>query len=120
MNSIDRRLTKLQAKVSRERAAEREHQGYFDITLVEAPRLSRRLPRSWRSAPAGATIPPMDGLTPQAAEIEITPEMIEAGRETLYGFPIMEPTEDKMNAAVVAVFRAMYIRRPRSGSDRAA
>ena len=37
MNSIDRRLAKLQAKVSRERAAEREHQSYFDVTLVEAP-----------------------------------------------------------------------------------
>ena len=39
MNSIDRRLAKLQAKVSRELAAECEHESYFDITLVEAPHL---------------------------------------------------------------------------------
>jgi hypothetical protein len=36
VNSIDRRPTKLQAKVSRERAAEREHESYYDITLIEA------------------------------------------------------------------------------------
>jgi hypothetical protein len=30
---------KLQAKVSRARATEREHESYFDITLVEAPHL---------------------------------------------------------------------------------
>ena len=39
MNSIDRRLAKLRAIVSRERAAEHEHESYYDITLVEAPHL---------------------------------------------------------------------------------
>ena len=43
-------------------------------------------------------------------EIEITPEMIEAGRETLYGFRITEPFEDEMNEAVAAVYLAMVRR----------
>jgi hypothetical protein len=39
MNSIDRRLARLQKIVSRERAADRQHESYFDIMLVEAPHL---------------------------------------------------------------------------------
>ena len=41
------------------------------------------------------------------AEIEITPEMIEAGLEALYSFPITEPFESEMREAVAAVYRAM-------------
>jgi hypothetical protein len=40
-------------------------------------------------------------------EIEITPEMIEAGLGALYGFPITEPFESDMREAVAAVYRAM-------------
>lgn len=48
-----------------------------------------------------------------ADEIEITPEMIEAGLEALYGFPITEPTEAEMRVAVAEVFRTMArLRRP--------
>ena len=40
-------------------------------------------------------------------EIEVTPEMIEAGLEALYCFPITEPDDASMKKAVVAVFSAM-------------
>jgi hypothetical protein len=40
-------------------------------------------------------------------EIEVTPAMIEAGREALYDFDIMEPYEEEMRKAVAAVYRAM-------------
>jgi hypothetical protein len=42
-----------------------------------------------------------------ANEIEITPEMIEAGLNALYGFPITEPFESEMREAVVSVYKAM-------------
>jgi hypothetical protein len=44
-------------------------------------------------------------------ELEITPEMIEAGRERLYEFEITDPSRDEMNEAVKAVFRAMLLAR---------
>jgi hypothetical protein len=50
-------------------------------------------------------------------EIEITPDMVEVGRETLYRFPIMEPIDLEMNRAVAEVFREML--RVRSKSRRA-
>jgi hypothetical protein len=40
-------------------------------------------------------------------QIEITPEMIEAGLNRLYEFHITEPDSDEMRDAVAAVFRAM-------------
>lgn len=40
-------------------------------------------------------------------EIEITPEMIEAGMEELFRHDIQEPCEDEMREAVAAVFRVM-------------
>jgi hypothetical protein len=46
-------------------------------------------------------------------EIEITPEMIDAGLSVLYRFPITEPVESEMREAVAAVYRAMSnIRKP--------
>jgi hypothetical protein len=46
-------------------------------------------------------------------EIEVTPEMIEAGLATLYEFDITEPFESEMREAVAAVYRAMCsIHRP--------
>ena len=42
-----------------------------------------------------------------ADEIEVTPEMIESGMWTLYGFHIQEPDDEEMRKAVCAVFRAM-------------
>jgi hypothetical protein len=44
---------------------------------------------------------------PSGMEIEITPAMIEAGRETLYTFDIMHPVESEMSDAVRAVFLSM-------------
>jgi hypothetical protein len=40
-------------------------------------------------------------------EIKITPEMIQAGRNVLYDFPIMDPDEESMGEAVREVFLAM-------------
>ena len=40
-------------------------------------------------------------------EIEITPEMIRAGLDELYGHPILEPSPETMAIAVEAVFRRM-------------
>ena len=40
-------------------------------------------------------------------EIEVTPEMAEAGRKELYGFCITEPEAAEMREAVSAVFRVM-------------
>ena len=42
-----------------------------------------------------------------APEIEITPEMIEAGLGALFRFHISEPDDDEMREAVAAVFRSM-------------
>ena len=39
--------------------------------------------------------------------MEITPEMIEAGLNSLYEFHISEPDRDELREAVAAVFRAM-------------
>ena len=44
---------------------------------------------------------------PAHGEIVITPEMIEAGLDALYSFPITEPFESEMRDAVAAVYRAM-------------
>jgi hypothetical protein len=44
---------------------------------------------------------------PAEKEIEITPEMIEAGMSALYDFPITEPFESEMREAVAAVYGAM-------------
>jgi hypothetical protein len=49
-----------------------------------------------------------------ANEIEITPEMIEAGLEALYRFPIEDPFESEMRKAVAAVYRAMVSRSTRT------
>ena len=46
--------------------------------------------------------------------VEITPEMIEAGREKLYNFDIMHPVENEMNEAVKAVFVSMFESLPQS------
>jgi hypothetical protein len=43
---------------------------------------------------------------------EVTPEMIEAGREALYKFDIMHPTEEEMREAVRAVFVSMLQAQP--------
>jgi hypothetical protein len=40
-------------------------------------------------------------------EIEVTPEMVEAGLEELYKFPIIDPWEDQLREAVTRVFLAM-------------
>lgn len=40
-------------------------------------------------------------------DLEITPTMIEAGLECLYGFDITEPRRSEMREAVKAVFIAM-------------
>ena len=40
-------------------------------------------------------------------EIEVTPEMIEAGVDELYGHPIMEPNDDVLAETVKAVFCRM-------------
>lgn len=42
-------------------------------------------------------------------EIEITPEMIRAGVDVLWDFDLMHPTEDELQKAVGAVYRAMSI-----------
>lgn len=41
-------------------------------------------------------------------EIEITPEMIEAGLDELYNHDITEPRKDDMRLAVRSVYSAMY------------
>jgi hypothetical protein len=46
-------------------------------------------------------------------EIEITPEMIEAGLDELWNHSITEPTEREMRAAVKAVFLAMIAAHPK-------
>ena len=53
----------------------------------------------------------MDNKPEKRAEVEITPEMIEAGLECLWGFPVTEPTEGEMREAVKAVFIAMLAAR---------
>jgi hypothetical protein len=56
---------------------------------------------------------PAQGDEVATNEIEITPEMIEAGLNALYGFPITEPFESEMREAVATVYRAMNnIRKP--------
>lgn len=40
-------------------------------------------------------------------DIQVTPEMIEAGMEELFCHDIQEPYEDEMRKAVAAVFRVM-------------
>lgn len=50
---------------------------------------------------------PENRETDTTDEIEVTPEMIEAGVERLYCFPITEPDEDSMRAAVAEVYRVM-------------
>ena len=40
-------------------------------------------------------------------EVEVTPEMIEAGVDELYGYPIMEPNDDVLVEAVKVVFCRM-------------
>ncbi len=44
-------------------------------------------------------------------DVEITPEMIEAGMDEFYGHPIAadEPTIDEVREAIVATFRAMAL-----------
>jgi hypothetical protein len=42
-----------------------------------------------------------------AANVEITAEMIVAGRNALYCYRITDPDEAEMGAAVAAVFKAM-------------
>lgn len=51
-------------------------------------------------------------------EIEVTPEMIEAGVEKLYEFDITLPIKEEMMAAVTAVFLEM-LRCQREYPDRA-
>jgi hypothetical protein len=46
-------------------------------------------------------------------EIEVTPEMIEAGLDEIWNHPIMEPTESELRVAVEGVFRAMIRARAR-------
>jgi hypothetical protein len=41
------------------------------------------------------------------AEIEVTPEMMDAGLSALYRFHITEPDDEEMREAVCAVFNAM-------------
>ena len=50
------------------------------------------------------------------SEIEITPEMIEAGVEELYGHPIAahEPSTEEVCEAVIETYRAMALLRPKS------
>jgi hypothetical protein len=50
--------------------------------------------------------------TEDLSETEITSEMIEAGLEELYKFPIMDPWEENLREAVIHVFRAMQKARP--------
>jgi hypothetical protein len=122
MNSIDRRLAKLQAKVSRERGAEREHESYFDITLVEAPHLLHRPPRSWRSAAAGATIARMHDRPTESEEIEITPEMIEAGATVIWSAfcDSIAHGSETGRAVATEVYRAMSSLRESVRDERSA
>lgn len=48
-----------------------------------------------------------DKMVAPAAEIEVTPEMIEVGVKTLYGFDITEWMEAELRQAVRSVFIAM-------------
>jgi hypothetical protein len=52
-----------------------------------------------------------------APEIEITPEMIEAGFAKLYEFDITHPMEGEMREAVRDVFLSMLRARPKSRSS---
>ena len=52
-----------------------------------------------------------DGGEAGAPEIEISPEMIEAGVDVLFSFPITDPSESEMRMAVGAVFVAMSNRK---------
>lgn len=47
-----------------------------------------------------------------SGEVEITPEMIEAGLRALYTFRITEPDEDEMRSAVAEVFKMMLEAQP--------
>lgn len=44
---------------------------------------------------------------PVEEEIEVTPEMVEAGLSRLFRFHISEPDEDELRVAVAEVFKAM-------------
>ena len=48
------------------------------------------------------------------SEIEVTPEMIKAGVDELYGHPIMEPNDEVLAEAVKAVYCRMLEARRRS------
>lgn len=48
---------------------------------------------------------------PEMDEVEITPEMIEAGLEELYKHPVMEPDDGTMREAVKCVFKRMMASR---------
>ena len=50
-------------------------------------------------------------------EVEITPEMIEAGFAKLYEFDITHPMEGEMREAVRDVFLSMLRARPKSRSS---
>jgi hypothetical protein len=72
-----------------------------------APRLTHPTGRpGFGRAPSGLRLLELD-------EIEITPEMIEAGVEELYSHPILQPDDQSMALAVSAVFRTMLALSPR-------
>jgi hypothetical protein len=62
--------------------------------------------------------PAQPGPERPETEIEVTPEMIDAGINILWGFPLDCPTEAEMKRAVKEVFLAMYsTRKPVRGLD---
>lgn len=52
--------------------------------------------------------------TDDATEIEITPEMVEAGYDEILKCPIFEPSESELRETVIRVFSAMDRLRRRS------
>jgi hypothetical protein len=52
-----------------------------------------------------------DEKTAEAPEIEITPEMIDAGVNCLWRSPIDEPSEDDLRVTAIKVFTAMFAAR---------